>query len=434
MTPHPPPSRARLLVAAALAGVAAGIAGDVLTLLLHLVRWIALGPALAGHEGVAGVAPWRRIVAPALGGALAAAAWWRLRRPSPPPSVPQALRDGTPLPAGATWADAATQILAVGAGLSVGREGAPRQAAAACADAIARRLALPVDERRALIAAAAGAGLAAVYNVPLAGVAFAVEVLGARRLIPAVIACALATVTAWPVVGMHANYVEGIASVPHATWAFAVLLAPLGWLAGRGFAALSTWARSHAPAPGWRLLAQVTVAGATVGALSCWVPELPGNGKGVVELALAGAAPVWLLLALAVIKPVLTALTLGSGATGGVLTPALATGAALGAACALTAGRPDAAGAFALVGAVAVLGSSERAPVFAALMGIELLHPPLELCAVLGAVALVLWVAARLRGRRASEAEPARGSRRRPEPGTPATASTTPPSDRAPRP
>lgn len=63
------------------------------------------------------------------------------------------------------------------AGLPLGREVAPREMGALGAGMVARKLRLLEDETRTLIACGAGAGLAAVYNVPLAGALFSLEVM-----------------------------------------------------------------------------------------------------------------------------------------------------------------------------------------------------------------------------------------------------------------
>lgn len=106
--------------------------------------------------------------------------------------------------------DACTQIVEIGAGALLGREGAPRQVGAAVAQWLASRLRLPDGNGHVLTACGAGAALAAVYNVPLGGAAYTAEVLvGSSRprvVVPAVATSALATVVAWPVVADAPTY------------------------------------------------------------------------------------------------------------------------------------------------------------------------------------------------------------------------------------
>ena len=67
-----------------------------------------------------------------------------------------------------------------------------------------------------------------------------------------------------------------------------------------------------------------------LGIISIWYPELLGNGKDMAYGALFGLGSFSLLLALSALKPLVTALCLGSGASGGLFTPTLSTGAVLG--------------------------------------------------------------------------------------------------------
>src|SRR5262249_11094369 len=65
--------------------------------------------------------------------------------------------------------------LAIGSGMALGREGPTVQMGGAVGDIVSRWLKLTTQERFTLIAAGAGAGLAAAFNAPLAGVMFVLE-------------------------------------------------------------------------------------------------------------------------------------------------------------------------------------------------------------------------------------------------------------------
>ncbi len=102
-----------------------------------------------------------------------------------------------------------------------------------------------------------------------------------------------------------------------------------------------------------------------------------GNGKGIAFDAFLGQSGASLLLALLVLKPLVTAMCLGSGASGGLLTPTLSTGAALGGFLGLAwsllwPGTP--AGVFALIGAAAMLGAGMQVPLTALVLIVELTH------------------------------------------------------------
>jgi H+/Cl- antiporter ClcA len=159
------------------------------------------------------------------------------------------------------------------------------------------------------------------------------------------------------------------------------VLGPLAGLVGWAFRRLTTWARTHARA-GWRLPVTTTVVFAAVGALAIAVPLVLGNGRGPAAFAFGAGLPVGQLLALVALKPLATAACLRSGAIGGLLTPALATGAVFGALLGtgwLLMWPGSQAGAFAIVGAAAVLAVTQQAPLTAAVLALEFTHADLTL-------------------------------------------------------
>nr|WP_304503602.1 chloride channel protein [Corynebacterium lemuris] len=341
------------------------------------MAWFIRGiQVLAAGAGVLHPVP-----AAGIGGVLAGLGWWWLRRAGPVRSIEESVRSRAPLPLGRTFADSLLQLLAVGSGISLGREQAPRQAAAAVLDRFSRVGRLGEEQRRIVVAAAAGAGLAAVYNVPVAGVLFTLEAMPVRRdrraLLIATAMSVTATVTAWPMVGRRPVY-DFPAVGFHAAMLYLfplILLVAVG--VGRLFLALMrSTARWRRPDPRWLPLS-VGAATAGVVAVSQLVPGVTGNGEQILHTVLSPASPLLLLMVLAVAKPVLTSASLASGAVGGTLTPALAVGAASGAATALLAGLgPDTVAVASLLGAAMVLAVMQRAPLFAAVIAWELTWAP----------------------------------------------------------
>jgi H+/Cl- antiporter ClcA len=131
-------------------------------------------------------------------------------------------------------------------------------------------------------------------------------------------------------------------------------------------------------------------------------PQLFGNGKGIAAAAFAGQSNLLVLLALVVLKPLVTAACLGSGMSGGLLTPTLSMGAALGGALGvvfsmLWPGAP--AGAYAVVGAAAMLGAGMQAPLTGLVMVVELIGGGLELAVpMVIATATATYLARRIDG------------------------------------
>ena len=142
-----------------LVGLLAGVAGLCTTLLLrfveHLTYHYSFGTLLAG---VTGSSPVRRAVGPMIGGALAGFGWWMLRRRTEVPPLADTIANHRPIPRLTMTLDAALQVLIVGSGASLGREGAPRQFAAALGDLGTSRWSLTERDREILLACAAGAG------------------------------------------------------------------------------------------------------------------------------------------------------------------------------------------------------------------------------------------------------------------------------------
>ena len=381
-------TRPRFLLAAALAGVAAGLIGIAMALLLEVFESLFYGVAHGALlERLAGAPPWRRALAPATGGLVAGGMWWWLRATGGVADVETAVADhsgraATRMGLARPFLDAVTQVLTVGSGNSVGREGAPRLAAGAVAARLAARLGIGRPEGAILIASAAGAGLAAMYNAPLGGAAYAVElvmVTGMRRrgALVAVPVCVIATLVSW--LHSHGRPTFEITSQgpSSGTVLGLVLLVPVTATLGVGARRLWSWMLARRVRATRWLPAAIGAAGLVTGLVSLRVPAVVGNGRDAMEAALgtripeassgAAGATLVMLLGIVVLKPALTGLTLGAGATGGRLAPSLAVGSSAGAALAIAlqaSGVEVSISVLAIAGAGAVLATTQKAPVF----------------------------------------------------------------------
>lgn len=129
-------------------------------------------------------------------------------------------------------------------------------------------------------------------------------------------------------------------------------------------------------------------------------PQLYGNGKGMAHDVFIGGGTLALLAALLVLKPLMTALCLGTGASGGLFTPVLSTGAVLGGFLGLAwshlwPGSPV--GAYAMIGAAATIGAGMQAPLAALALVLELTHSGFSLmvpmiAATVSATAVCRWI------------------------------------------
>jgi H+/Cl- antiporter ClcA len=293
--------------------------------------------------------------------------------------------------------DAALQVLVVGSGASLGREVAPRQFAVALGNLATGWIKRLSDrDREILLACAAGAGLGAVYAVPLGGVLFTLRIMlrswHPRAVGAALITSSLAVAVSSFVTHNHPNLHWPNPDVSYRLIAYALALAPLTLVVGLVFNGIMGWAGQREPSRSWLLIPSIGGAGLLVGVCSHWYPELPGNGRSILNIILGDGMTLKTAAAVLVLKLLVTAMFLRAGARGGLFTPALATGAAAGTLFVLTinaiAGTQFHVPAVALAGAAGVLAITQRAPLWAAIFVWELARPPLWLLLVFLVAAL----------------------------------------------
>ncbi|MDU1457715.1 MAG: chloride channel protein, partial [Klebsiella sp.] len=228
------------LIAVVLTGILAGLSGMVLALILHAIQHLAFGyspgqivSAESFLQGVTDSSWPRRISAIVAGGAIAGFGWWLLGRYGQKRvSIAAAVANpSVPMPAGTTTIHALLQIVTVALGSPLGREVAPREMGALGAGMVARKLGLTADETRTLVACGAGAGLAAVYNVPLAGALFSLEVMllsfSWEKTLAAIITSAIAAWTATLGLGDESQYHFASDILPHSFVWWAVITGPI---------------------------------------------------------------------------------------------------------------------------------------------------------------------------------------------------------------
>ncbi|MBJ7385016.1 MAG: chloride channel protein [Mycolicibacterium sp.] len=382
-------------------GLLAGAAGAATTLLLHAVEHLTYHYSFGSLlTGVGDSSPVRRAVGPMIGGALAGLGWWALRRGGDVPSLSATISDHRRIPRWRMSIDAVLQVLLVGSGASLGREGAPRQISAAFGDLGMSRLSLTPRDREILLACAAGAGLGAVYGVPLGGALFATRIMlrtwHPRALGTALITSSLAVAVAAPVTHLEHSLVWPDAQSSYLLLFLGLAIAPLSVAVGLAFDRVMAAARPRPQMRSWTLVPAIAAAGLVMGICSIWWPELPGNGHSILTVSVDAGLTIGGAAVLLILKPALTALFLRAGAVGGMITPALATGAAAGSLVTLAlnhwAGTDLHVAAVSLTCAAGVLAITQRAPLWAALFVWELARPPLWLFAVFAVAAYTAHV------------------------------------------
>lgn len=233
-------------------------------------------------------------------------------------------------------------------------------------------------ERRVLVACGAGAGMAAVYNVPLGGALFAIEVLlGTLALplvLPALAASLIATAVAWTVLPMQAGFSMPAYGANASVIIWAIVFGPCAGIAAVVFVRAISWASARKPRGVSTVTASVAVF-AIVGIASFAFPQILGNGKNIVQLAFVDQIGLALMSALLILKLAATAGCLSTGAPGGLFMPTMAFGALLGGLLGhfWEHGWPtQEPGCYAVIGAGAVLAAATQGPVSAIVLLLEL--------------------------------------------------------------
>lgn len=301
--------------------------------------------------------------------------------------VPQVLAAITVAGGAIRWIVAPLKLVAtaitIGAGGSAGREGPIAQMGAAIGSIVGRWLKMHEGAVISLVAAGAGAGIAATFNAPIAGMFFAMEVIlgsfAVRHLHTVVIATVSGAVVSHSLIG------EGLTfqlATTHRMHHPAELLAygALGLLAV-GFALVFLWSLDFfeerpEKLRSWRRPLVTSLAVAIPVAI---FPQVAGTGQRFINDVLNGriSEAWWLLVVLALIKPIATAATFGARGSGGIFMPSLFIGALVGTGFAhllapvwgFSVLEP---GAFGLVGMAAVFAAVARAPLTSILIVFEI--------------------------------------------------------------
>lgn len=359
-----------MVLATCLLGLVSGFAGIILHNLLEFVEGLVFGHS--EHESsflTDGVRPYRIGISLLIVGLTSALVWYSLQRKGKLLSIKGQMKEEDSRLALHFWRQllhSSWQIVAVGGGAPIGKEGAPREIGALLAGRLAKGFGLPLADRIFLIACGAGAGLAAVYQVPLTSVFFIFETLGIvfslKRFFLAGISTYVAAYTASWVISDHALY-----KLPVTTWSLQVLwlmpilvlvLTPLAF----GFARLTKQVTAHR-IKDKRIFLTLPLAFLFLAGLAQKLPHLLGNGRMVAQEVINGISWKTAFL-LFVLKALVVLLTLWAGAYGGTLTPSFALGMA-GAALFTLAFGLESPSTILLIGAVCFLTVTLKAPLSA---------------------------------------------------------------------
>jgi chloride channel protein, CIC family len=376
---------------AILVGLLTGFAVVLFIWMIHAVQTLLLGsgdPVLLAE----GKQWWQILMLPAVGGCLVA-----LLFPFIPPSIRtygvseviETLHSKVrhPLQPRAAFFKLGASSITIGSGGALGREGPSVEMGAVIGAWVARLFRFPDPMRREIrvimIACGSAAGIAAVFNSPFGGVAFAMEVvlseMHLRISSPIFLASATGAIVSTTLIGPEVIHVPGYHFVSF--WEFGTYLGLALVVAVVGITFMNSlqWSRrgfDRLPVPEW---CKPIIGGTIVGAFLIYFPHVYGTGIEAVAHAL-NEDMVWqLLLVLVVVKLVVTSVTLGSRGFGGLFGPALFMGAVTGGAYGALVHRllptvTGTSGAYAVVGMGAVLGTVAHAPITATIIIFDTTH------------------------------------------------------------
>ena len=298
----------------------------------------------------------------------------------------------------------ASALVSIATGASIGREGGITQLSATLASKLGQLAKWPPYRLRLLVGCGAAAGISAAYNAPITGAVFAsLIVLGnfsMNLFAPLVCASVVAATVSRSFFGIEPWYqVPPFPPSAPGQLPWFIVLGILCGGVGALFLKFLRFGREYFNRLKWPVPVKLMLAGLAVGAVAAaGLPGVCGNGYFVTNSILHGdfdklPAALPELSGLFLAKLLVTAIAVGAGTVGGVFTPTLFLGAAVGADFGIAlhhlgwaSGVP--AGAFALAAMGATLAGTTHSPMLAIIMAFEIsldytLMPPLMLACVM---------------------------------------------------
>jgi CIC family chloride channel protein len=272
--------------------------------------------------------------------------------------------------------------ICIGTGGAVGREGPIVQIGSAIGSTIGQVFKISADRMRTLVGCGAAAGIAATFNAPIAGAMFALEIIlsdfGLATFSPIVISAVVATAISRHFLGDFPAF-----SVPAyelvSLWEFPLylLLGVICAAVGVMFVKTLYWSEDFFDRVAIPEYLKAGIGGLIIGVAALWVPHILGVGYGSIDLSLAAKLTWYLLMALVFCKILATAVTIGSGGSGGIFAPSLFIGAMAGGCFGLivhdlwpqTTASP---GAYGIVAMGALVSATTHGPLTAILMLFEM--------------------------------------------------------------
>jgi len=272
--------------------------------------------------------------------------------------------------------------ICIGSGGSAGREGPIVQIGSAIGSTVGQMFRMSGDRVKILVGCGAAAGISSVFNAPIAGVIFSLEIIlgdfAITTFSPVILSSVVASVVTRSVLGDHPAF-----SVPEyslvSAWEvplYMIMGLTLG-CAGVSFTRILSWFEDLFDNLKMSPMFKPALGGLLLGGIAIFYPQVLADGYETIKLTLEGQLGLSLLLILIVMKIAATSMTLGSGNSGGIFAPSLFMGAVAGGAYGILVHTlfPDVTatpGAYALVGMAGMVAATTHAPITALLIIFEM--------------------------------------------------------------
>ena len=353
---------------------------------------------------------WWVIAIPAIGGLLAGPLIYYFAKEAKGHGVPEVMdavaRKGGIIRPQVAAIKALASAICIGSGGSAGREGPIIQIGSALGSTIGQIFKMSGNRVRILVGCGAAAGISAVFNAPIAGIFFSLEIIlgdfAIKTFAPVLLSSVIASVITRSVLGNHPAFeVPSYELISAWEMPLYVILGVLAGAVAVTFTRVLGWTESFFDNLKIHETVKPAIGGLLLGVIGVFYPQIFADGYSTINLALYSKMAFGLLFILIFLKIAATSLTLGSGNSGGIFAPSLFMGAMLGGTFGHIANLyfPEmtaSPGAYALVGMAALVGGTTHAPMTAILIIFEMTNDYRIILPLMVAVTISTLVSRRL--------------------------------------
>ncbi len=354
--------------------------------LIEYFRELFFGYSEQVLSGLAGGSDYWIILIPMAGGLIVGPIVYKFASEARGHGVPEVMlavaRKGGIIRPRVALAKAVASAICIGSGGSAGREGPIVQIGSAIGSTIGQIFKMSPNRVKILVGCGAAAGISAVFNAPIAGVIFSLEIIlgdfAIKTFSPVLLSSVVASVVTRTFLGDHPAFDVPSYSLVSA-WEIPLYMVLGGVCGSVGVLFTTVLAKFEDFFEKLKVqpMLKPAIGGLLLGVIGVFYPQVFADGYETIKLTIYGQMIVWVTLLLIFLKILATSLTLGSGNSGGIFAPSLFIGAVTGGTFGffihqLFPGVTASAGAYALVGMAAMVGGTTHAPITAILIIYEM--------------------------------------------------------------